>query len=119
MPHQDTNLHPEVARFLEAHPETLAVDLLLADLSGVIRGKRYPIEDLPQVWRSGVSFPASVFLLDTCGRSHDPGGKGFSDGDPDAIARPLPGTLKPVPWAKRPLGQSAHLQRQQGRRPQL
>jgi len=105
MPHQDTNLHPEVARFLEAHPETLAVDLLLADLSGVIRGKRYPIEDLPQVWRSGVSFPASVFLLDTCGRSHDPGGKGFSDGDPDAIARPLPGTLKPVPWAKRPLGQ--------------
>lgn len=105
MPHQHSSLHPEVASYLKQHPDTLAVDLLLADLSGVIRGKRYPVEDLATVWRSGVSFPASVFLLDTCGRSHDPGGKGFSDGDPDAIARPIPGTLKPVPWAKRPLGQ--------------
>ena len=25
-------------------------------------------------------------------------GYGFSDGDPDAIVRPVPGTLKPVPW---------------------
>lgn len=105
MPDSNPALHPEVARFLADHPETVAIDLLLADLSGVIRGKRYPVEDLNRVWEAGVTFPASVFLLDTTGRSHDPGGKGFSDGDPDAIALPIPGTLKPVPWAKRPLGQ--------------
>lgn len=105
MPDSSSQLHPEVAGFLADHPDTVAIDLLLADLSGVIRGKRYPVEDLGSVWESGVTFPASVFLLDTSGRSHDPGGKGFSDGDPDAIARPIPGTLKPVPWAKRPLGQ--------------
>ncbi|MDF2094554.1 glutamine synthetase family protein [Aquibaculum arenosum] len=105
MPDSSSELHPEVAAFLADHPDTVAIDLLLADLSGVIRGKRYPVEDLKSVWKSGVTFPASVFLLDTNGQSHDPGGKGFSDGDPDAIARPIPGSLKPVPWAKRPLGQ--------------
>jgi glutamine synthetase len=43
-----------------------------------------------------------VFLLDTMGECHDPGGLGFSDGDPDRTAKVVPGTLKPVPWSERP-----------------
>jgi len=96
---------PEVQAFLASFPDTVAVDVFFADLSGVIRGKRYPIEDLPRIWTDGLTFPASVFLLDTTGRSHDPGGKGFSDGDPDALGQPIPGSLQPVPWAETPLGQ--------------
>ena len=43
--------------------------------------------------------PGSVFLLDSQGECHDAAGRGFSDGDPDAPARAVPGTLQPVPWA--------------------
>ncbi|WP_051609201.1 glutamine synthetase family protein [Fodinicurvata fenggangensis] len=95
----------ESATFLARYPETEAIDVLLADLSGVIRGKRYPVEDLEKVMQDGVAFPASVFMLDTMGHSHDPGGKGFSDGDPDCTAHPLPGSLVPVPWSDTPLAQ--------------
>ncbi|MFQ5773921.1 MAG: glutamine synthetase family protein [Kiloniellaceae bacterium] len=92
----------EAAEFLAAHPGTAAVDAIFADLSGVVRGKRYPIEQLGKLLTDGLAFPASVFLLDTMGRSHDPAGRGFSDGDPDRLAKVVPGSLKPVPWAERP-----------------
>ena len=90
----------QVADFLAAHPGLVTLDAILADLSGVVRGKRYPIEQLEKIMTDGLAFPASVFLLDTMGHSHDPDGRGFSDGDPDRAAMPIPGTLKPVPWAE-------------------
>lgn len=90
------------AEFLAAHPDTLWVDAILADLSGVVRGKRYPVEQLGKLLGRGFTLPSSVFLLDTMGRSHDPAGHGFSDGDPDSLARVVPGSLKPVPWSERP-----------------
>ncbi|MEE8189854.1 MAG: glutamine synthetase family protein [Kiloniellales bacterium] len=92
----------EAADFLAAHPETEAVDAIFADLSGIVRGKRYPIGYLGKLYEGAVALPASVFLLDTMGTSHDPGGRGFSDGDPDAAVKVIPGSLKPVPWADRP-----------------
>ncbi len=92
----------DAAAFLKAHPEISSVDALLADLSGIVRGKRYPIDHLAKLYGGGVGIPASVFLLDTMGASHDPAGRGFSDGDPDAEVHVVPGSLKPVPWAGRP-----------------
>jgi glutamine synthetase len=84
----------------------MAVDAIFADLSGVVRGKRYPIDHLGKLLGDGLAFPASVFLLDTMGECHDPGGRGFSDGDPDRIAKVIPGSLKPVPWSERPTCQA-------------
>ncbi|MCH7796613.1 MAG: glutamine synthetase, partial [Proteobacteria bacterium] len=78
------------------------VDAIFADLSGIVRGKRYPIDHLAKLYGGAVAMPASVYLLDATGESHDPGGRGFSDGDPDAGVRIVPGSLKPVPWADRP-----------------
>ncbi len=95
-------LPKEATSFLKAHPETETVDAIFADLSGVVRGKRYPIDALRKLYGGEVAIPASVFLLDTLGRSHDPEGRGFSDGDPDAEIRVVPGSLKPVPWTERP-----------------
>jgi glutamine synthetase len=92
----------EAAKFLAAHPGTTAVDAIFADLSGIVRGKRYPIDHLGKLLGDGLAFPSSVFLLDTMGECHDPGGLGFSDGDPDRTAKVVPGTLKPVPWSERP-----------------
>ncbi|MCH7795655.1 MAG: glutamine synthetase [Proteobacteria bacterium] len=95
-------LPKEAADFLAAHPETRTVDAIFADLSGIVRGKRYPIDHLAKLYGGEVAMPASVYLLDVTGESHDPGGRGFSDGDPDAGVRIVPGSLKPVPWADRP-----------------
>lgn len=92
----------EAAKFIAAHPGTRAVDAIFADLSGVVRGKRYPIDHLAKLLDDGLAFPASVFLLDTMGECHDPNGCGYSDGDPDRICKVVPGSLKPVPWSERP-----------------
>ncbi len=95
----------EAAKFLSAHPDLVHLDTIFADLSGVVRGKRYPIAQLEKIMTDGLAFPGSVFLLDTMGHSHDPAGLGFSDGDPDRSAKAIPGTLKPAPWSEPPSGQ--------------
>jgi len=105
MPDTTSKLPAEAAQFLSRYPDTGSLDCIFPDLSGVIRGKRYPVAELGKVMQSGFAIPGSVFLLDTQGESHDPDGKGFSDGDPDYQARVIPGTLLPVPWAQRPLAQ--------------
>ena len=94
-----------VARFLRDHPGVAMVDAFFADLSGVVRGKRLPVSDLPKLMAGQAAFCASVFLLDTQGTSHDPLGHGFSDGDPDCFARAIPETLTTVPWAEAGLAQ--------------
>jgi len=105
MPDTTSKLPSEAAEFLARYPDTGSLDAIFPDLSGVIRGKRYPIAELGQVMGSGFALPGSVFMLDTMGASHDPDGIGFSDGDPDYQAKVIPGTLLPVPWAQRPLAQ--------------
>ena len=105
MPDAKSKLDDEVARFLKAHPHTAAVDAFLADLAGVVRGKRYPIAFLPKLFESGAALPGSTHLLSTTGETLNPDGYGFDDGDPDELAKVIPGSLQPVPWAARPTAQ--------------
>ena len=91
--------------FIAAHPQIEFVDGIFSDLCGIIRGKRYPIEDLHKILMKGITIPASVYLLSITGNSHDPLGMGISDGDPDNLLVPIQGMLKPVLWAERPLAQ--------------
>jgi glutamine synthetase len=93
----------ELAAFLEAHPGIDHVDACLVDVCGIIRGKRYPRADLEKLFRSGLQFPYSTYLLDVTGHCADPCGRGISDGDPDGVCLPVPGTLVPTPW----VGESA------------
>ena len=93
----------ELAAFLEAHPSVDHVDACLVDVCGIIRGKRYPRADLEKLFRSGLQFPYSTYLLDVTGNCSDPCGRGISDGDPDGICLPMPGTLVSTPW----VGESA------------
>ena len=106
MPDSKAKLPGEVAGYLKAHPATSAVDVFLADLSGVVRGKRYPVAFLPKLFEGGAALPGSVFLLSTEGQTLNPEGRGFDDGDPDEIARAVAGSLQPVPWAARPTAQA-------------
>ncbi len=103
MAHSST--HHEVATFLAAHPDTKYVDAFIFDLCGYPLGKRYPIQDIEKLYDDGLTMCAAVLLLDAAGNTSDPMGFGVSDGDPDAQAKAIPGSLAPVPWALEPTAQ--------------
>ncbi len=88
----------EYRTFLEAHPDTSHLDVLIVDLCGNAIGKRLPASEIPSVFDKGTPVCGAMQLVDVMGNTADPMGYGFSDGDPDAFARPLPGTLCRVPW---------------------
>lgn len=87
-----------VTALLGEHPELQAIDLLIADLNGVLRGKRVERDALAKVYASGVCLPASVFAMDITGSTVESTGLGFAQGDADRVCRPVPGSLAPVPW---------------------
>jgi glutamine synthetase len=104
-PTGDPSPEAEIRAFLDRHPETRTIEAFIFDLCGTAMGKRYPVEDLAALYADGLQMCAAACLLDVTGNSADPLGHGFSDGDPDADAVAIPGTLKPVPWAQRPTAQ--------------
>ena len=95
----------EMGEFLQAHPEVQFVDLLIADMNGVVRGKRIERASLVKVYEKGINLPASLFALDINGSTVESTGLGLDIGDADRICFPIPGTLSYEPWQKRPTAQ--------------
>ncbi|MCV6587406.1 MAG: glutamine synthetase family protein [Marinobacterium sp.] len=95
----------EVDSFLASHPDTEAVDLLLPDINGVVRGKRIERNALSKVFENGVAMPASVFSLDITGNTIEECGLGLEIGEPDRPCLPVAGSLTTTPWQKRPMAQ--------------
>ena len=95
----------EFDNFYKKYPNVKYVDAIISDTSGIIRGKRYPIDEIKKLFISGIQFASAIFLLDVTGNSLDPGGRGFSDGDPDKTFLPIAGSLKLMPWHKDSLAQ--------------
>jgi len=81
------------------------VDLLLCDTNGLLRGKRITREALEKVYLNGVCLPMSLIATDITGNTVEETGLGYDIGDEDRICRPVPGSLRPVPWATRPSAQ--------------
>ena len=96
----------ELQDYLREHPETRYMELLVADINGMLRGKRAPLADLPKAFKNGVNFCAATVSLDTQGATFDTVPFGSLDGDPDVKARVVPGTVAPVPWATVPTAQA-------------
>ncbi|KHL70384.1 MULTISPECIES: glutamine synthetase family protein [Pseudomonas] len=98
--------HPsEASVFLEAHPDVQFVDLLIADMNGVVRGKRIERNSLTKVYEKGINLPASLFALDINGSTVESTGLGLDIGDADRVCLPIAGTLSYEPWQKRPTAQ--------------
>jgi glutamine synthetase len=95
----------EVEAFLTAHPDVSGVEMLIPDGVGVIRGKRLARDGLAKLYEEGARIPGSIFALDVTGADVEDAGLLWEEGDADRICWPVPGTLKPVPWHSRPLGQ--------------
>lgn len=91
----------EFEALLNAHPDVQEVDAVLADASGVLRGKRLPVAQAGRMFDSGMQIPRTLYLMDAHGEMTNPFGRGFGDGDPDGTAWPIPGTIAPV-WGEGP-----------------
>ena len=102
----DADLLAEVRAFRQRHPDVRYVDLISLDIPGHFYGKRYPVEMLEKVAAgSALKLPQNCVLLGVQGGLFKIGDYCFNDGDPDALRRLVPGTLKPVTWEAQPLGQ--------------
>src|SRR6185312_15034901 len=88
----------EFEALCKARPDIEYVDAVLADLGGVLRGKRMPVAEAGRLFTTGMQIPYTIYQMDANGEMTNPFGKGFGDGDPDGTAWPIPGTLSPV-WA--------------------
>ncbi len=81
------------------------IDLLLPDMNGLLRGKRVTRDALEKVYANGVCLPMSLIATDITGNTVEETGLGYDIGDEDRICRPVPGTLKIIPWQKKPMAQ--------------
>ena len=95
----------ELQRFLERHPKTQWLELLQPDMLGILRGKRVVEHEFASVFGRGVNYCGAAVLLDAKGSTFDELAQGSRDGDPDVIAKVVPGSLAPVPWAPVPCAQ--------------
>ena len=101
-----SDLLAEVRAFRQRNPEVRYVDLISLDIPGHFYGKRYPIDMLEKVAAGSVlKLPQNCVLLGVQGGLFKIGDYCFNDGDPDAVRRLVAGTLKPVTWEDKPLGQ--------------
>jgi glutamine synthetase len=96
----------EIRRLEKTNGRFESVDLLLPDLSGILRGKRIRRDDFDKCATDGFAFCAGATLLNTLGEVTSGVPYGADDGDPDLIARLVPGSVAPVPWSKRPMAQA-------------
>ncbi len=95
----------EAQRFLEAHPDIEAVQIVITDAGGVARGKNLAREELAALYAHGRNVAGSILGLDLRGEDVEETGLVWSAGDADKTCWPVAGTLKPAPWLARPTGQ--------------
>ena len=101
-------LQAELDRFLKQFSATDVMELLIADLQGVLRGKRIRKRDFAKTFRDGFCLPGGTVLMDTTGDVVEGIPWAAGDGDPDINAQIVPGSLAPVPWAGKPTAQAMY-----------
>ena len=95
----------ELEQFLTANPEIKVLELLMPDLSGILRAKRIHFSEFERLFNGAFLTPRSAPLLGTKGDWYDEIPLAEMGGDPDQIIRPVSGTLALVPWYDSPVAQ--------------
>src|SRR5690606_23215552 len=106
MARRSVTRNPELRAFLKNFPDTDVMELLITDLSGVQRSKRIRGSEFEKTFSNGFCIPGGAVLLDVLGNVVPGISFTADDGDPDVNARVVPGSLVPIPWAKRPSAQA-------------
>ena len=84
----------ELQALLQSQPGLRAVEVLLPDINGVLRGKRIGRDEAGTLFGRGINMPASAHIMDTRGHVITGARYGTDDGDPDYLCRPVPGSLR-------------------------
>jgi glutamine synthetase len=98
----------DLRKFMRRYPETDVMELLIADMIGVIRSKRIRTQEFEKVFRKGFYLPGGAVLLDTLGDSVPGMPYSTDDGDPDIRAVIVEGSLAPLPWSNQPAAQALY-----------
>lgn len=94
----------EIQAFMKANPDIETVEVLIADMNGIFRGKQMPASGLMAMAKNGIPFPITTPFLTTNGANAEAILDDYGS-DPDRICMPVPGTLKVMPWAAKPTAQ--------------
>lgn len=95
----------EFADYVDIHGAPARIEVLLCDINGIFRGKWLPGDQAEKLAKGQVRLPFSTCAPSIQGYEVGETGLGIAVGDPDAVLVPIPGTLKPVPWASSPTAQ--------------
>jgi len=98
-------LKAQAKAFLEASPDVKFVDAFMADLNGVLRGKRIPAKNALKVFDGGLRLPRSLVGVDIWGTDVFDNGLVLDTGDSDGSCAPVGDGLMPMPWADVPSAQ--------------
>ncbi len=99
-------MQAELKRFLRDYPDTGTMELLIADMHGVLKGKRIQARDFAKACKDGFWFCGGTVMLTALGQTVPGIPFGEDDGDPDIPCRLVPGSIAPVPWAGKPMAQA-------------
>ena len=103
---KNRNPGAELKQLLRTQPNTAVIEFLIADVNGILRGKQVRPREFESCINNGFVMPGSTVLLDSLGDVIDGVRWSAHDGDPDLQARYVPGSLAPVPWARKPTAQA-------------
>lgn len=84
--------------WLSDHPDIRSVRIVVADLNGLVRGKRMPTRSAEKVVDDGSRMPLSALNVDILGHDIDDSPLVFATGDADGVLRPTERGFIPVPW---------------------
>jgi glutamine synthetase len=90
----------EFEEYCATHGTPDRLELMLCDLNAILRGKWLPADSIDKFETGAVRLPMSTYAPNILGYEVEATGLGISVGDPDGRLVPVPGTLKPVPWAE-------------------
>ena len=82
------------------------MELLIADMHGILKGKRVRRSDVAKLVDNAFPFCGGAVMLTSLGETVPGIPYGEDDGDPDLPAQLVPGSIAPVPWTRRPSSQA-------------
>ena len=100
------SLRTELSRHLKAWPKSGSMELLIADMHGILKGKRVRRSDVAKLVDNAFPFCGGAVMLTSLGETVPGIPYGEDDGDPDLPAQLVPGSIAPVPWTRRPSSQA-------------
>ncbi len=81
-------------------PGTHTIILGIGDLCGILRGKHLQASMWEKISDHGIAMASAIFVFDMTCDIWDTPFSNMDNGYPDLFVTPIPGTLRPVPWAE-------------------